>query len=604
MKREATYLDAGESSFFGCFHAEETAAPADRVAVICAPLGHEYTRAHRTMRHLADRLARAGIPALRFDYHGVGDSAGSDLDPDRVATWIGNIRLAVERARTLSGRRNVCVIGVRLGATLAALASRDVEVDELVLWNPAVKGRPYVRELQALAATAARATTVVEGALESAGSVMTAQTLDSVRAIDLLATPPRAGRVLVVGRDDVAPDATLVEHLDQAGIAADSMRLPGWSAMMAEHQFSVVPDEALAAIVGWVQARSRPCAAAAKPGGGARLAHFSYATVVGNATIEEQFCRFGADQHLVGVLTRTSAARDRPAVVIFNAGAVHRVGPNRVGVTLARELAAAGFACLRFDLEGIGDSVLRAAGRENHPYPATALDDARAAFDFLRGEFGYARFVSVGLCSGAHNTFHAGLTLTGHDIRELVLINPLTFYWAEGMSLETTRHFEDAIQYRKSMRDPGRWLKLLRGGVNMARLAETVVGLAKEKVKSQRDALREVFMAGRAPRLARDLRRLFAMKRPLSFFIAEGDPGREILMTQAGRTATRALKTGDIRVEIIPDADHTFSQLKPRGELMRRLRLHLRRHLVEPQRAEAAATGARPALHSSAACPR
>jgi hypothetical protein len=38
----------------------------------------------------------------------------------------------------------------------------------------------------------------------------------------------------------------------------------------------------------------------------------------------------------------------------------------------------------------------------------------------------------VGLCSGAHNTFHAGLTLTDEDIRELVMINPLTFYWQEG----------------------------------------------------------------------------------------------------------------------------------------------------------------------------
>ena len=33
-----------------------------------------------------------------------------------------------------------------------------------------------------------------------------------------------------------------------------------------------------------------------------------------------------------------------------------------------------------------------------------------------------------------------------------------------------------------------------------------------------------------------------------------------------GRTATRALKTGDIVIEMIPDADHTFSQLAPRRQ--------------------------------------
>lgn len=605
MKREASYLGDGESSFFGWYHADEGATPADRVAVICGPVGYEYTRAHRTLRHLADRLARAGIPALRFDYHGVGDSAGSDLDPDRVATWVGNIKRAVERARALSGRRAVVLIGVRLGASLAALASRELEIEDLVLWNPVAKGKAYVRELQAIAASAARATTVVEGALESAGSVMTAQTLESVRAIDLLATAPRAGHVLVVGRDDMAPDTSVSDHLAASGVSAEYVRLPGWNAMMAEHQFTVVPDEALAIIVDRVQARGSPSLAEGRAPVGARLARFAFAATSGGALVEEQVCRFGAGGHLVGILTRTSSARDRPAVVIFNAGAVHRVGPNRVGVTLARELAVAGLACLRFDLEGIGDSVRRSPGRENHPYPDTALADARAAFDFLRGEFGYSRFVSVGLCSGALNTFHAGLTLVDHDIRELVLINPLTFYWEEGMSLESTRHFEDAIQYKKSMRDPGRWLKLLRGGVNLPRLAETVLGLARANLKSQGEALGEILLPNGGSRLSRDLRKLFAMKRPLSFFVAEGDPGREILMAGARRTATRALQNGDIVVEMIPDADHTFSQLKPRAELMRRLQAHLRRHLVEPARAAVpSATGVSPALHESASYPR
>jgi hypothetical protein len=350
--------------------------------------------------------------------------------------------------------------------------------------------------------------------------------------------------------------------------------------MMAEHQFTVVPDEALAIIVDRVQARGNPSTGSGKAPMGARIARFPFDGIQGNAALEERICRFGADGHLAGILTRASNAADRPAVVIFNAGAVHRVGPNRVGVTLARELAAAGFACLRFDLEGIGDSVLRVPGRENHPYPGTAMSDATAALDLLRHEFGYTRFIAVGLCSGAHNTFHAGLTLASHDIRELVLINPLTFYWSEGMSLDTTRHFEDAIQYRKSMRDPGRWLKLLSGGVNVPRLAETVLGLARVKLKSYGEALREVFAPSLGPRLSRDLRRLLAMKRPLSFFIAEGDPGREILMAGGGRTAARALRSGEIRLEIIPGADHTFSQLKPRGELVRRLHVHLRRHCL------------------------
>ena len=286
MKREATYLGEGEGTFFGWFHTEESAAPLDRVAVICGPVGHEYTRAHRSMRHLADRFARAGIPALRFDYHGIGDSAGSDLDHDRLATWLGNVRLAVAKARALGERRKVVLVGVRLGASLAALASRDVEIDELVLWNPVTKGRPYVRELQAIAASAARATTVVEGALESAGSVMTAQTLTALRFVDLLATPPCAARILVAGRDDMAPDTALADQLAAAGAAVEYVRLPGWGGMMADHQYTVVPDEALASIVDWVRARAEPAKSNPKPPVAAKGARFAVESGTGETLVE------------------------------------------------------------------------------------------------------------------------------------------------------------------------------------------------------------------------------------------------------------------------------------------------------------------------------
>jgi hypothetical protein len=172
------------------------------------------------------------------------------------------------------------------------------------------------------------------------------------------------------------------------------------------------------------------------------------------------------------------------------------------------------------------------------------------------------------------------------------------------MSLDDTRHFEDAIQYKKSMRDPGRWLKLLRGDVNMRRLAETLTMLAKTKLKSQRDAVREIFKPHAGPRLGRDIGKLLAMKRPLSFFIAEGDPGREIVMTHAKRAATRGVKSGEIRFEMIPDADHTFSQLKPRLEMIGRMCAHLRRHLAEPARSAEPSRAVNPPLRESASYPR
>jgi alpha-beta hydrolase superfamily lysophospholipase len=573
MRRQPLYIGHDADACFGWLHTDEAAQARDCVAVVCPPIGHEYTRAHRTLRHLADRLAARGIPALRFDYHGIGDSPGTDLDAARVERWLADIRAAVARAKELTGKPRVCLIGVRMGATLAAMATWDAPADLLVLWNPVVKGKTFIRELQAIAMTAEREADAIEGALESAGFVMSAETIESIKPIDLLDRDIRAGRVLVVARDDTAQDLSLNEKLSDRDVENAYYRAPGWSGMMAEHQFTVVPDEALGHIAEWVECRTAAGHSCAGRNPEARAEHHppSITFAAEGARVTESAHLFGPDRHLFGVLTRAPGNQSRPAIVMFNAGSAHHVGPNRIHVTLARHLAAAGYDSLRFDLESLGDSVNRKPGRENYPYPLTATADARAALALMKS-LGYERFIAMGLCSGAHTTYHAGLQLVDDCIEELILINPMSFYWKEGNSLDTSRKFEDAAAYKRSARDPKRWLKLLRGDVNMKRMIEAIATVVRSKLRFRED-----------PRLSSDLRRLIEeFNRPITMFIAEGDPGRDILMAGAPRTARRAMKRGRMRVEMIPDADHTFSQFKPRRELLGKLNAHLSRR-AQPQ---------------------
>jgi len=70
LARRALYLGSGDEALFAWHHVAPRAIPRDCVAVLCAPIGPEYTRSHRTLRHLADRFAAAGIAAVRFDYQG------------------------------------------------------------------------------------------------------------------------------------------------------------------------------------------------------------------------------------------------------------------------------------------------------------------------------------------------------------------------------------------------------------------------------------------------------------------------------------------------------------------------------------------------------
>jgi alpha/beta superfamily hydrolase len=75
--------------------------------------------------------------------------------------------------------------------------------------------------------------------------------------------------------------------------------------------------------------------------------------------MKETAIRFGKFDTLIGVITEpdTPAQDNRPIIILSNAGLIHRIGPNRIYVKLARLLAEDGYCVLRFDLSGVGDSL-------------------------------------------------------------------------------------------------------------------------------------------------------------------------------------------------------------------------------------------------------
>jgi uncharacterized protein len=144
------YFGREGRALFGCFHEPLQKGPPRYAVLICQPLGHEYVNSHRALRQLAVRLADAGIPVLRFDYYGCGDSSG-EAEQGSITRWLEDISNAVAELRTRSGVFEVCVVGLRMGATLAALAGSRLECFErLVLWEPVISGKDHLNELKAL----------------------------------------------------------------------------------------------------------------------------------------------------------------------------------------------------------------------------------------------------------------------------------------------------------------------------------------------------------------------------------------------------------------------------------------------------------------------
>lgn len=131
---------------------------------------------------------------------------------------------------------------------------------------------------------------------------------------------------------------------------------------------------------------------------------------------------FGRDNSLVGLTCEPSGTvgEERPWVIFLNAGVVHRTGPNRLTVHLARALAEAGVPSLRFDLSGIGDSVFR-AHTPAQPVQERVQSDIDEALDFARAHCGARKFVLSGLCSGADNALRAAKRSA--DIVGLVLLD-------------------------------------------------------------------------------------------------------------------------------------------------------------------------------------
>jgi pimeloyl-ACP methyl ester carboxylesterase len=144
------YFGTSSARLFGVYHPAESGQRRASGVVICAPFGHEYIRAHRLLRQLAVQLSRSGFHVMRFDYLGCGDSAG-EPQIGSPSQWVADIATAIDELRDTSEVRRVCLIGLRLGATLAAsVAGGRDDVEAVVLWDPIVDGGRHLEELQLL----------------------------------------------------------------------------------------------------------------------------------------------------------------------------------------------------------------------------------------------------------------------------------------------------------------------------------------------------------------------------------------------------------------------------------------------------------------------
>lgn len=148
--------------------------------------------------------------------------------------------------------------------------------------------------------------------------------------------------------------------------------------------------------------------------------------------MRERTVQFGKTATMVGVLCEPAdraASQGRPVVIMLNSGILHRVGSCRFHVRVARGLAQAGFASLRFDFSGIGDSRPR---RDSLPFEESSVVEIREAMDYLASRKGTEQFVLGGLCSGADAAYFCALVdprVVGTFQLDAFAYRNLRYYW-------------------------------------------------------------------------------------------------------------------------------------------------------------------------------
>lgn len=583
MSEVGSNSEASSHVFHGFFgpdsrlftHYHQPIGPAGSTAyIICPPLGYEGVHCHHTIKVLAERLAAHGIPTFRINYDGTGESAGSDEDPGRVSAWLSSIETAIDVATDLANIHSVGLIGIRIGATLAATVSSRRCVSDLVLWEPCVTGAMYVREMQILASATARSLEAAAGTLpdipgipdglQAGGYLLTPETIDALGDLKFDEQKPLGKtRTLVIQRDDRPPNVRLVESLLDAGFDAEAEQLPGHKEMMAgaHPMSSVVPSEIVGHVVEWASTKIE-CSGAPAP----EIPKLSQETE--EEGLRRKIVQFGPKKELFGIITEPvgGVKPDQTDIILFSGGVVPRTAVNRMYVGLAARLAREGHRVLRFDVSGIGESEPAAGNQWNEIFPTSLLPDARSALEFMADRRSDARFWLIGLCSGGASTFQTAVA--DERVAGTVMINPAAFYWEPGTKPESmdVKQYAETKRYGQSMLSPASWMKLISGRVNILH----IISLFKSRGVNwlaTRWARTSLFGLKQAEGMAPDLLRLRNRGVSVNFAFSPGDHSYELLTGLVGHQLQN-LENQGVVVRQFQGADHTFNPLSARMQLI------------------------------------
>jgi alpha/beta superfamily hydrolase len=354
-----------------------------------------------------------------------------------------------------------------------AAAARGANLQDMVLWGPAVNGRAILRELRAFQklelqeyANGDPSPAQPIPGLEVAGFLISDETQHALESLDLSRLPNLRGkRIMVLSRDDIAPDYGLVRALESSGCTLEVKPGRGYTAMMAPPHDAVPPAETWASVVDFLTRVPRE--------------NFSTTLRIDQSAIpitendairgtETFWTTSGPSGSIFGILSEPASNTAGDFCLLFlNPGASRHIGPNRMWVEAARRWAARGVRSFRMDFEGIGESEGELDANLASLYQGHSVEQVELAIDYLRSRVGARQFAVIGLCSGAFWGFHAAIR--NPAIRGGILLNPRLFFWDP--EVDRRRMLRHAVN---GLTDSTAWSRLARGKIDPQRIKQTV----------------------------------------------------------------------------------------------------------------------------------
>lgn len=250
---EPFFFGSADRTLFGLLRIAQQ--PRGVGVVLCQPHAHEYIRCHRAFHGLGQRLAKQGFYVLVFDYYGTGDSAG-DYEDGMVSGWKDDVNTAIDALKQRMSLERVCLVGMRLGGTLAAMACAGrADVDALALWDTITTGSDIadelakIRMLQALDPVQQRDVDYAD----VLGYPLTMEMVSQLNEIDLfsIARLP-VPKLLILETSGEGNGHRLADRAKASGSHVEYQEIDEARVWVREPYESIVPQKAISMLVSWL----------------------------------------------------------------------------------------------------------------------------------------------------------------------------------------------------------------------------------------------------------------------------------------------------------------------------------------------------------------